>query len=306
MMKWKLIIFVICQLLSFELFAQQLPEFSLIEQNQTTYNPGAIGNQEVLTANFMYRKNWTGFQGSPPSTQFFCAHAPLKNPDVALGILLEHDNIGATNTTGVYFNYAYRISLGMNRLAFGLRGGITNVSQDYTDLRQDGDPLFSEKNLKYTLPNFGFGTSFYGPKYWVGFSIPSLFSLGNFKSDKIRMKPILSEYEYCISGGAAFQINPDFSIDPSILVILSQFKTTRRLAINTLFTYKKAYSAGFGYRTGGDVIFLLEYSFNRQFSFAYSYDLEFGEINTISSGSHEINIFYKFGYKVNAANPRGF
>jgi type IX secretion system PorP/SprF family membrane protein len=305
-MKEKILLLAVLGIFCETLYTQQMPAISLFDQNQTVYNPGAIGNQEVLTANFLYRKQWAGFEGSP-STQYFCAHAPLKNPHVAIGILLEHDAIGATNYTGVYFNYAYRIDLGMNKLSFGLKAGVTNGSQNNIDLRDDApDPAFSENDQNFTLPNFGFGVSYYGQKYWGGFSIPKLFGYDSDGSDKYKLVHDFSKYEYFISGGSTFDINPEFSIDPSMLLVLSPRYNTR-FTINAVATYKKAYSAGLGFRTSDNaLILLIRYSLNRQFSLGYSYDLLFGNTAKYSSGSHEINLFYKFGYKVNAANPRVF
>ena len=71
--------------------------------------------------------------------------------------------------------------------------------------------------------------------------------------------------------------------------------------------YKSAYKAGLGFRLHDAIIMVVGYQLNRQFSLAYSYDLTVArELNDYSSGSHEINLNYKFGYKVNASNPRGF
>jgi type IX secretion system PorP/SprF family membrane protein len=304
-MRERIILILLCVMTWSGVFAQQMPEISLFDQNQTVYNPGAMGNQEVLTANFLYRKNWATFVSGSPSTEFFCAHAPLKNPNVAIGILLEHDGMGSKNNTGAYFNYTYRINLGMNKLSFGLKGGVTNVSLRAARLRDISDPLFSEANLSYTLPNFGFGVSYYGQKYWAGISVPRMFAFENDGPEKFKMVHHFENYECFISGGKTFELNPDFSIDPSLLLILSKSYETR-FAVNALATYKHSYSAGLGYRTGGDLIFIIEYNLNRQFSIGYSYDLELGEMADYSSGSHEINISYKFGYRVNAANPRGF
>jgi type IX secretion system PorP/SprF family membrane protein len=288
------------------LFAQQMPEISLFSQNQTVYNPGAIGNQEVLTANFLYRKQWVGFDGSA-STQFFCAHAPLKNPKVAIGILLERDGIGITNYTGVYFHYVYRLDLGMNKLAFGLKAGITNASENHIDLRNGAsDPAFSENNLNFTLPNFGFGVSYYGQKYWAGLSIPRFLGFKNNGPDKYKIEHDFSKYEYFISGGYSFALNPDFSLDPSVLVILSS-RYEQRFSANVIGTYKNSYHVGLGYRTSDDaLILLIALSPYRQFSLGYSYDMMMGNTLKFTSGSHEINILYKFGYKVNASNPRVF
>ncbi|MGD2034849.1 MAG: PorP/SprF family type IX secretion system membrane protein, partial [Bacteroidales bacterium] len=113
---------------SFAAYSQQMSVVTLFDQNLTYLNPAATGNQEVLTAGFYYRSSWTGFDGAP-SSQFFSVHAPLKNPRVALGVMLEHEGIGSTNYTGVYFNYAYRFYLGTGKLSLGLKLGVNNGSQ---------------------------------------------------------------------------------------------------------------------------------------------------------------------------------
>jgi type IX secretion system PorP/SprF family membrane protein len=304
-MKMRTVILFISTLYYTFSVAQQMPVTGLFEQNQTFYNPGATGNQEVLTAIFGYRMQWTGFSGSP-NTQLFSAHAPLKNPDIAMGILVEHDAIGSTNYTGVFLNYAYRIEIGSNRLAFGLKGGITSGSQEYIALRDDNpDPAWSDNNRTFYVPNFGVGVSFYSRKYWAGLSIPRLFGYENNASDNYRMKQDFSKYEYFFSGGGRFSVNPNLRFDPSLLFIYSP-SYMPSLTINTMAVFKDAYKAGLGYRSGDALILLIGYSLNRQFNLSYSYDLEIGKIADYTSGSHEINILYKFGYKVNASNPRQF
>ena len=71
-------------------------------------------------------------------------------------------------------------------------------------------------------------------------------------------------------------------------------------------TYKAAYKAGLGYRQKEAVMLLLGYNLNHQVAVGYSYDLTVGELKDYSSGSHEIQLQYKFGYKVNASNSYKF
>jgi type IX secretion system PorP/SprF family membrane protein len=295
------------------LVAQQMPIISQIEENQTFYNPGATGNQEVLTAIFTYRKQWTGFEGWP-SSQIFSAHAPLKNPDVALGVVLEHDAIGSTNYTGVFLNYAYRIDLGSNKLSFGLKGGITSGSQKYIETRDETpDPAFSDENSSFYVPNFGIGVLYYGKKFWTGISIPRLFTYENDASDKYHMEPDFSVNQYFLSGGGKFSIGPDLSLDPTLLFIYCPSPSLdESIMLDLSAVYKKALKAGIAYRTGikpeseRSVIMLFSYSMNRQFSLGYSYDYQIGEYKSYTKGSHEFTILYKFGYQVNASNPRQF
>jgi type IX secretion system PorP/SprF family membrane protein len=300
------------------LFAQQMPDISQIGENLTFYNPGAIGNQEVLTAIFTYRKKFAGFEGMP-TTQIFSAHAPLKNPDVAMGIVLEHDALGGTNYTGVYLNYAYRIDVGNNKLSFGLKGGINSGSQKYIELRdEEPDLVWSDQNSTFYVPNFGAGVLFYGKRYWAGLSIPRLFTYKNDASDKYHLDHDFSAYQYYLAGGGTFELGPTLSLDPSLLFIYCP-TLDPSLMLDIAGVYKNTLSAGVGYRKGIEsrqenvtsqqnnaIILLLSYNLNRQFSMGYSYDYEIGDLANYYSGSHEITLIYKFGYQVNASNPRQF
>ncbi len=298
-------LFIFC--CSIALHAQQMSVVSLFDQNLTYLNPAATGNQEVLTASFFYRNHWTGFDGAP-STQFFSVHAPLKNPKVALGVMLEHESIGSTNYTGAYFNYAYRLNAGPGKLSLGLKLGMNSGSQDYLNLREENefdDPAFNDKNRTFFVPNAGFGVLYYTEMYWAGFSIPRFFGFQSDPSGTYKISHEIANYEYHFAGGGKIALPSEFSMEPSVLLVYSAVYPFR-VALNATGIYKNTYRAGIGYRYGEAFILLIGYHLNRQFSFGYSYDINMGEISDYTSGSHEIYLQYKFGYKVNASNPRGF
>jgi len=285
--------------------AQQRSQLSFFSQNQTYYNPAATGNHEALAANFFYRQNWVGMPGAA-STQVVSVHAPMKNPKVALGVLVEHESIGITGYTSVHISYAYRLSLGKNKLALALRAGIVNgAHKEITYPDHEYDPVLEEENMRFWLPNFGFGILYTGSNYWAGLSLPVIFGYETNESDRYAMKFGLENQEIFLTGGASFKLNPEWSVEPSLLFEYSPaFKP--RLTVNTLGVFKDAYKAGLGYRHKEAIIMLISININRQFALGYSYDLSMGETSDYSSGSHEINIHYKFGYQVNASNPQGF
>jgi type IX secretion system PorP/SprF family membrane protein len=104
----KIFIYSFLILFCANVYPQTMPAVSQFDKDQVHINPATVGNKEALVVAFKFRKHWTGIEGSP-STQIFTAHAPMRNPKVALGILLENENIGITNYTGIYLNYAYRV-----------------------------------------------------------------------------------------------------------------------------------------------------------------------------------------------------
>ena len=76
--------------------------------------------------------------------------------------------------------------------------------------------------------------------------------------------------------------------------------------MNTALSYKTNYKIGMGYRDTNALVAFLGYRLNNQFALGYSYDLKLGKFASNFGGAHEINVQYKFGYKVNASSPRGF
>ena len=298
-------------ILTGNLLSQQTIPVSLFEENLTYYNPGSTGNQDVLAANFFYRAQWIGFSDGTSSTQVFCAHAPLRDPSAAMGVQVEHDVLGISNYTGLFVQYAYRLKLGSNRLSFGLRGGVTSLSQGKVTLRDNPDQAFDEDNQTSYIPNFGVGILLSGKRYWAGVSVPRLFGFKHQESGMYTMDPDFTGYEFFVTGGGKLPAGPNFSVEPSALVAYSKSYTLpypMRLTLLGMAVYKQTVKAGFGFRLGDAVFLALGYQLNRQFSLGYSYDFTTGKIlaNASSSGSHEIHIGYKFGYKVNASNPRGF
>jgi type IX secretion system PorP/SprF family membrane protein len=304
-MNYKVYISILFIFLCVRSISQQMPSVSMFDKNLIHLNPAATGDQGALSVGFSYRKQWTGIEGAP-SNQIFSAHAPLKNPNVAIGLLLENESSGITNYTGIYLNYAYRLKIVGGRLSFGLKGGINAGSQSSITLRDNNDPAYNSNNNNFVIPNFGFGILFNKEKYWAGASIPRIFG---FKTDTASGKYKLSydvlENEYFFVAGGKIQVSRDMSVEPSVLVDLAtSFKT--RISVNLVAAYKGAYKIGIGYRSGDAIIFQLGYNLNKQLSFGYSYDYNIGSISKYTSGSHEINMQYRFGYQVNASSPRYF
>ncbi len=288
----------------FGLLSQQMPQVSQFDKNLIHLNPAATGNQEALSIGFTYRKQWTGFEGAP-SNQVFSAHAPMRNPNVAIGLLLENENEGSTNYTGIYLNYAYRIRVANGKLSLGLKAGINAGSQSAITLRDIGDPAFNNNSSSFVVPNFGFGVLYYAKNYWCGFSLPRIFGYESKTSGTYKLSYNSSWLEYFITGGGDLHVDGDIGIEPSAMIDLSNaFKT--RLTVNAVGVYKNSFRFGIGYRSSDAIIFQVGYNFNKQLSLGYSYDYNIGSISKFTSGSHEINMQYRFGYQVNASNPRYF
>jgi len=285
---------------------QQMQVVSMFDKGIVFLNPGATGNKEALAANFLFRKNWLNIAGSPLYSAF-TAHAPLKDPKIAMGVHIEYQKDGITNMTGVYVNYAYRIPMGPGKLSLGLKFGVNTGSKDEVEVPDPGDPYFTKPNLKYFIPNAGFGAYYTNPKFWAGLSIPRLLYATPNSSYEYQIGYDIKQFEYYFTGGTKIPVNNDIAVEPSALILLSKYSTG--FEINALATYKSNYKGGLGFRSmDSALIIILGYRLNNQFTLGYSYDLNLGLNKTWRSsfGSHEINVSYKFGYTVNASSPRRF
>ena len=277
---------------------------SLFDRALPYYNPAATGKEEALTANLFYN-NTTGFQGTP-STLFFTANAPLNNLKMALGVKLEHKSVGAHNFTGIFFNYAYRLQLGANKLSLALEGGIYSGSLNLPSGRDEAyDHALDENITSSTLPNFGVGALYYGKRYWISLSVPRILGIKAKESGGFGLKVAEVARDYILAGGGNFSIDEDFGIEPAALILYNP-GVKMKVLVNAMAAYKERYKAGIGYKTSGTIVFALAFDINRQASLAYSYDFNMGEQSNYFKGAHEIHLRYTFGYKVNATNPRGF
>ena len=58
----------------------------------------------------------------------------MKNDKVALGMMAQFMQYGATKSKSIYGSYAYHIKLGKGKLSFGLKAGVDLSNTDYTGL----------------------------------------------------------------------------------------------------------------------------------------------------------------------------
>lgn len=292
-------------LLSAGSFAQHYPLNSQYMLNGLAINPAYAGSHEVFTISLLYRNQWTGFNGAPV-TQTLCGHAPLKNKNIAVGVIIFSDKIGVTSQNGIYTNYAYRIEFPEGKLSLGLKAGLNILHSRWEEIEtiEPNDEQFMSNSDIHVVPNFGTGLYYYCDKYFIGLSVPLLLSYSeDTGKDILKFYHDFKNYNIHFHSGIKFIINNNFYIMPSFLLKYIP-GTNTQIDINCKVGYKNMYCAGFSYRTSDAVVALLEYQLNSQFMIGYAYDITISELNRYNNGTHEIMLRYFFGYKLNASNPR--
>ncbi|MBK5284781.1 MAG: PorP/SprF family type IX secretion system membrane protein, partial [Bacteroidia bacterium] len=205
-------------------FAQQEIMLSQYMFNQMVVNPGYAGSKNFASVDALYRRQWVDFPGSP-TTQTISIHSPIGLTKMGGGLSVAHDNIGVTDRTDIYLNYAYHLKLNQQlHLGLGVRGGISLYSAKLQDLVywDQNDRVFPQETQSNTLPNFGTGAYLYSRLFYVGLAVPYLLSFDpdrpiTLNSNITKLVPHQVRHYY-LSGGYVFEINRDVVLKPSTMI----------------------------------------------------------------------------------------
>jgi type IX secretion system PorP/SprF family membrane protein len=288
------------------------PVYSQYLQNGLMINPAYTGSRGALSSFLSYRMQWMGTPGSPV-IQSVSLHTPMKNDKVALGLLGQFMQFGATRSTSIYASYAYHIRLGKGKISFGLKGGAdisnTNFSAEFRNSLSNPDDDIFKTDDKYVLPNVGAGVYYFSDKLFAGLAVPQFLSYRKTQSHEVQAYHSFGEYDIVFSAGGLITFSEFFKFKPSVLVDYS-LQNTKKLTqfdINGNFILGDLIWLGGSYRTSEEVaVGILQVQVNQKLMFGFSYDYPVGRMNSYSNGSSEFILRYEFGSKVSAANPRYF
>jgi type IX secretion system PorP/SprF family membrane protein len=286
------------------------PVYSQYLQNGLMINPAYTGSRGALSGFLSYRMQWMGTKGSPV-IQSVSLHTPMKNDKVALGLMAQFMQFGFTKSTSIYASYAYHIRIGKGKLSFGLKGGADMSNTDYSKiiLTQSGDPVFTQNDKPYVLPNVGAGLYYFSDRLFAGVSVPAFLSYKKTGSNSVQAFHSFDEYDLIFSAGGLITFSQFFKFKPSVLVdySLQSTKKLTQLDINGNFILADLVWLGGSWRTSEEVaVGILQFQISPQFMFGFSYDYPVGRMNSYSKGSSEFILRYEFGSKVSTANPRYF
>ncbi|MES2558371.1 MAG: type IX secretion system membrane protein PorP/SprF [Bacteroidota bacterium] len=293
-------------LLSGSLFAQQDAMYSQYMFNMLAVNPAYAGNREVLSITGLTRAQWVGLKGAPVSNTV-SIDAPIRNKHIGLGAQLFNEKIGVTSSTGFYGSYAYRIRLKKSTLAFGLQGGMVHYTANYTQVILDRTTVNTDKSFKENasvlMPALGAGVFFSDDDYYIGLSVPGLFSTHITFGNEIEVN---KDNHLFAMAGYVFPLNKDFKLKPSVLLKAVTGAPLELDANINLWMYDRL-ALGLSYRTGDAAVGMVEVQVAPNFRVGYAYDYGLTDLSYFHSGSHELILRYEFGYtKDKILTPRYF
>lgn len=274
---------------------------------QSSYNPAAVGDGDLMRVYGSHRMDFTGIQDAPMTTYFsFSSPFVLGKTRHAAGVRFMNDKFGLFTNQSLYLEYAYKIQLGKGVLSLGVDLGFLNLgfAVDSVDLgdgnddyHQDGDNVItniqgggSDKGAAGMGFDMGVGIYYAAASWWAGVSYSHV-TQPRLKLGERTEFPVRGTLY--IAGGYNWQLrNKNWMLSPSMMVQTDFAGWDVNLTM--MAQLKKRYRFGLGYRIAGSVNILLGMDIINGLQLGYSYELPANALIKESYGSHELYLAYGF------------
>lgn len=289
--------------LSLNVFAQQDPQYSMHLLNGMSVHPGYAGSLGGISANVLYRNQWSGMDGAPKTIS---ANAQMRyfKDQLGTGIQFFNDKIGLFNRASVSVAQAYHLRLDPLTVSFGLQTSYQQFSGNLADANpvDIGDPSFLG-NVSKSIFNFGAGVYAYSDKFWFGASMP--YFLKSKWSDGVgTIDPFLANHWF-VSGGGVLDVSI-FQIKPSMMIKKSSAAPVAFETGCSVYAFSK-FGLGVNYRIKDALMFIGEFQINDNFRLAYGYEQTTSGLRSFNNGTHEILLRYNLNNGGKAtSSPRLF
>jgi len=282
-------------------YGQQLITYSQFMHDHYLLNPAAAGSKDYIPVTLAYKKMWTGMNGSP-SFQTLAGNSKIMD-NMGVGAVVRNYTTGYENKFGLDLTYSYAINVGTdNKLAFGLTASLYQFyfDKDKITIENPDDNTINYANEQLIVPDANFGTYFYGKNYYAGIAVFQLFGrkVNMMNTDYLENR---QERMYLLHGGYKFEINDDYTVEPSLLAKFVE-AGEYHIELNVKGTFKNIAWAGISYRLNDAVVPMFGIEME-QFVFGYAYDITLSDLKTYSQGSHELIFIYKIG---NTTGPASY
>lgn len=282
-------------------FAQQLPQFTSYQLSPFLYNPAFAGVDGTTQLNAVIRNQWSGVREAP-QTDVISGYGLLRNEKMGLGATAFKDVAGADSRRGITLSYAYHLRVKNDvSLSLGLSAGFLQYRLDHTIINpyDDGDPVFNSPILSSVVPTATFGAYLYADNFYASVALPQLlsstFTIKDEYNDNSLIEGGLTNHIF-VGGGYIKDINDAFTLEPSLLLMLSS-PAPASVELMTKLTYKDLLWTALSYRFNDAACMYIGVDIDDRFYVAYAHDFVTSELSTATSGTNE----FKFGFRFNKA-----
>ena len=289
--------------------AQFDPQIGQYMFMQSTYNPAAVGESDLMRVYGSHRMQFTGIMDAPMTTYFsFSSPFVIGKTRHAAGIRFMNDRFGLFANQSLHAEYAYRFKLGKGYLSVGADLGFINLSfavdsvniKDIAELVQDHayhnatDNAIPESSGQNGVSGMGFdmgvGVYYSAPTWWAGVSYGHVTQPKLQWSDKAEVSVRGTFYA---AGGYNWRLR-----DKRWLLMPSAMLQTDfagwDINLTMLAQVNERYRFGMGYRIAGSVNILLGMDIIDGLQVGYTYELPANGLIKESYGSHELYLAYGF------------
>lgn len=221
---------------------------------------------------------------------------------MGLGATAFKDVAGADSRRGITLSYAYHLRVKNDMsLSLGLSAGFLQYRLDHTIINpyDDGDPVFNSPILSSVVPTATFGAYLYADNFYASVALPQLlsstFTVKDEYNDNSLIEGGLTNHIF-VGGGYIKDINDAFTIEPSLLLMLSS-PAPASVELMTKLTYKDLLWTALSYRFNDAACMYIGVDIDERFYVAYAHDFVTSELSTVTSGTNE----FKLGFRFNKA-----
>ena len=291
----KILVLIVLLFGGFQLMAQQVPHFSQFWFNDFVINPAVAGTKPYYQAKSNNRYQWVGINDAP-KTFILSAFGPEKNKDMGYGLQLFSDVTGPTSRLGFYGSYAYNLRIKNDiRLSMGISVGMLQYKIDGSQIRlhDSNDQALGEETYAEFVPDADFGIMVYGKNWHGGLVAKQLFNYSLDLDDVESLGMNALTTHFFLHGAYRYDIDNDWAVEP-FAMLKYMYPTPLQIDFGTRGIWKKMVWLGVSWRSSDAVAIMIGYEYEEQISFGYSYDITTSNLQTASTGSHEIMIGFKF------------
>jgi type IX secretion system PorP/SprF family membrane protein len=282
-------------------FTQYLP-------NPYIINPAYAGYEGRSTFALTHRRQWTGIDDAPVTTNFNY-HVPFLS-GLNLGVNVTQDQGGIFKNTSGLITAGYSLQMGWYHfLSFGLSFGGGNTLIDFSEGVNINDPALSGilESSAYLDGNLGLAYHFHG--FNIGVTLPSLFTRQFYNTEYLPQGEFEALRQYIINVDYMLYFSDGQNAFQPYLLYRSFPEYAPQIEAGAVFHINNLLWIGGIFRSDFDDSAIMPPKANtlsgllgfkiQNLSIGYAYDYNYGSnnISFINQSTHEIQLTYTIGLK---------
>jgi type IX secretion system PorP/SprF family membrane protein len=177
------------------------------------------------------------------------------------------------------------------KMALGLSAGLRHGISLFSSLDKTSDPLFAQnEQILYTM--FGAGAMIFSDKFYVGVSLPQLINL-KIKDHNNGIKGNRFFNYLYLTGGMLIPLSDQIDLKPNTLLWYSE-DMKPQLDLNLNVILQKKLWVGVSWRSLESISGMFQIQIDKKLQVGYAYDAGTSISRTVSKGSHELLLSYRF------------